>query len=294
MEKDLLELIELNMGSFSKGQKLIANYILNHYDKAAFMTAAKLGATVGVSESTVVRFATEIGFDGYPKLQKALHEMIRNRLTSVQRIQVTDEQIGQDDVLDKVLNLDIEKIRKTLEETSRKDFEQAVDSIVNAETIYIIGTRSAAPLASFMWFYFNQMFKHVRLVQTTSVSEMFEQIMRIEPQDVLIGISFPRYSNNTVKAFRYAKDCGGTVVAITDSPKSPLAKKADSLLLARSDMVSFIDSLVAPLSLVNALVVAVGLKKREEISTTYQKLEYIWDEYQVYAKNREKMENKDI
>ena len=287
MEKDLLELIELNMGSFSKGQKLIANYILNHYDKAAFMTAAKLGATVGVSESTVVRFATEIGFDGYPKLQKALHEMIRNRLTSVQRIQVTDEQIGQDDVLDKVLNLDIEKIRKTLEETSRKDFERAVDSIVNAETIYIIGTRSAAPLASFMWFYFNQMFKHVRLVQTTSVSEMFEQIMRIKEGDVFIGITFPRYSKRTVNAANFAKQNGAKVIAITDSNISPIAETADHLLLARSDMASFVDSLVAPLSVINALIVAVGIRKKDEISSTYERLEQIWDEYNVYEKIEE-------
>lgn len=293
MEKDLLECIQNQLHEFSKGQKLIANYILDHYDKAAFMTAAKLGATVGVSESTVVRFATEIGYDGYPGLQRALHEMIRNRLTTVQRIQVTDEQIGQNDVLDKVLNMDIEKIRKTLEETSREDFERAVDAIVGAKNLYIIGNRSAATLARFMSFYFNLIFDHVRLVHTTSTSEMFEQIMRIGPKDVIIGVSFPRYSTNTVKAFRYAKDMGGTVVAVTDSMKSPLAEKADCVLLARSDMMSFVDSLVAPLSLINALIVAVGIKKREEASATFQRLESIWDKYDVYAKkNIEQKENR--
>ena len=287
MEKDLLSQIGDKLDDFSKGQKLIANYILSQYDKAAFMTASKLGVTVGVSESTVVRFATEVGFEGYPGLQKALQEMIRNKLTTVQRIRVTDEQIGQDDVLDKVLNMDIEKIRRTLEETSREDFYRAVDGIVQAKSIYIIGTRSAAAVARFMAFYFNLIFENVKLVHTTSTSEMFEHIMRIGPGDVLIGISFPRYSNNTVKAFKYAKDCGGKVVAITDSAKSPLAQNADYMLLARNDMMSFIDSLVAPLSLVNALIVAVGIKKRDEISSTFQKLEYIWDEYDVYAKTLE-------
>lgn len=288
MEKDLLDIIEHSMNKFSKGQKLISNYILDHYDKAAFMTASKLGKTVGISESTVVRFATEIGFEGYPELQDALQEIIRNKLTTVQRMQVTDELIGQENVLNKVFALEIDRMRKTMEEISLDDFSTAVDIIVNAKTLYIIGTRSAATLASFMSFYFNLIFDNVKLVNTTSSSEMFEQIMRIGPQDVLIGISFPRYSSNTAKAFQYAKDCGGKVVAITDSPKSPLAKEADSLLLARSDMVSFIDSLVSPLSLVNALVVAVGLKKRDEISTTFQKLEYIWDEYDVFATGKDK------
>ena len=291
MEKDLLLHLEQSGSRFSKGQKLIANYISQNYDKAAFMTAVKLGNTVGVSESTVVRFATEIGFDGYPGLQKALQEMIRNRLTSVQRIAVTDEQIGQTDVLDKMLNLDIEKIRRTIEETSHEDFEKAVDTIVQARTIYIIGIRSASALAHFLSYYFNLIFENVKFVQATSTSEIYEQIMRIDYRDVLIGISFPRYSNNTVKAFRYAKDCGGRVIAITDSSTSPLVDDADHILLARSDMVSFVDSLVAPLSLINALIVAVGMKKRSDIYHTFQKLEYIWDEYEVYTKSSGKKEN---
>ena len=276
------------MPQFSKGQKLIANYLLAHYDKSAFMTASKLGATVGVSESTVVRFATELGFDGYPGLQKALQEMIRNRLTSVQRIEVTTDQIGTDSVFDKVLNLDIEKIRRTLEESSRDDFNAAVDALVGAGSIYIIGARSAAALAQFLAYYFNLMFKSVRLVGTTSSSEMFEQIMRISDKDMMIGISFPRYSKHTVKALKYASDKGANVLAITDSVMSPLAEYADHLLLARSDMASFVDSLVAPLSVINALIVAIGIKKREEISRTFETLERIWDEYDVYQKAEEK------
>jgi DNA-binding MurR/RpiR family transcriptional regulator len=269
---------------FSKGQKLISEFILNHYDKAAFMTASKLGAFVGVSESTVVRFATEIGFDGYPSLQRALQELIRNKLTSVQRLQITNQQIGSGEVLDKVLNLDIDKIRITLEETSRADFNKAVDAIVGAKNIYIIGSRSASALAGFLAYYFGLVFDNVKLVNTTSSSEMFEQILRIDKGDIIIGISFPRYSNLTIQAFDYASKRGGSVVAITDSNTSPIAKNADYILLARSDMASFVDSVVAPLSLINALIVAVGLKKRDDIENTFNRLENIWAEYDVYQK----------
>ena len=286
VHKDVLKLIAEHAHHFSKGQKRIAQYITEHYEKAAFMTASKLGMTVGVSESTVVRFATEVGFDGYPALQ----EMIRNKLTSIQRIEVTNDQIGDEDVLDKVLNMDIDKIRRTLEETSREDFKAAVDAIVAAENIYVIGAKSAATLARFITYYFNLMFVNVKLVHTTSSSEMFEQIMRIGKNDILIGISFPRYLTQTVKAFKFAKENGATVIAITDSPASPLAEDADHLLLARSDMASFVDSLVAPLSLINALIVAVGLKKRQEICDTFSKLETIWDEYEVYDKGDQEQE----
>lgn len=287
LHKDILKLIAEHTSDFSKGQRLIAQYITTHYEKAAFMTASKLGSTVGVSESTVVRFATEVGFDGYPALQRELKEMIRNKLTSIQRIEVTNEQIGDEDVLDKVLNMDIDKIRRTLEETSREDFRAAVDAIVAAENIYVIGAKSAATLARFITYYFNLMFVNVKLVHTTSSSEMFEQIMRIGSNDVLIGISFPRYLTQTVKAFKFAKESGAAVIAITDSPASPLAEDADHLLLARSDMASFVDSLVAPLSLINALIVAVGLKKRQEICDTFSKLETVWDEYKVYEKGEQ-------
>lgn len=288
MQQDLFSKINKGMSSFSKGHKRIAEYILNHYDKAAYMTAAKLGVTAGVSESTVVRFATELEFDGYPSLQRALQEMMRNKLTSVQRIEVTSDQIGTTDVFEKVLNADIEKIRRTLEESSREDFYSAVDTIIGAKRIYIIGSRSASALARFLAYYFNLMFENVRYVNSASTSEMFEQIMRIDEQDVLIGISFPRYSAQTVKAFQYASSSGAKVIAITDSKTSPLAEDADHLLLARSDMASFVDSLVAPLSLINALIVAIGIKKREEVSNNFEMLEDIWERYDVYQKNKEK------
>lgn len=284
MGNDILSMISHKVDQLSKGQKLIARYILDHYDKAAFMTASKLGIIVGVSESTVVRFAFELGYDGYPGLQKALQEMIRNRLTAVQRIEVANEQLGTEEILDKVLNLDIEKIRKTLEETSREDFNGAVTSIAAARNIYILGSRSAAALARFMSFYFSLMFQNVKLVHTTSQGEMFEQILRVNENDIMIGISFPRYSKQTAMALHFGRTNGAKIIAITDSPSSPLVRESDFFLQARSDMASFVDSLVAPLSLINALVVAVGLNKTEEIKTTFDRLESIWDEYEVYEK----------
>ena len=290
MSRNLFFKINQNISDFSKGHKKIANYIIEHYDKAAYMTAAKLGVTVGVSESTVVRFAAELGYEGYPELQSALQEMARNKLTSVQRIEVTSDQIGSKDIFEKVLNFDIDKIKKTLEESSREEFYGAVDTIINAKRIYIIGARSASALARFMAYYFNLMFENARFINTASESEMFEQIMRIEKEDVMIGISFPRYSSQTAKALQFAEYNGAKVIAITDSKSSPLAEYADNLLLARSDMASFVDSLVAPLSLINALVVAIGIKKRTEVSQNFEKLEDIWDKYDVYEKQRE---NKD-
>lgn len=284
MNRDLIDLVQRQMSDFSKGQRLIGQYIIDHYDKAAFMTASRLGSTVGVSESTVVRFASEIGYEGYPQLQRALQEMIRNRLTSVQRIEVTNDQIGTSDVLSKVLNLDIEKIRRTLEETSREDFNGAVDDIIAAKRIYIMGVRSSSALAVFLSTYFHYIFDNVVLVDTSSTSELFEQILRIGPEDVFIAVSFPRYSKKTVTAVQYCHDRGARIIAITDSQLSPVAESANRVLLARSDMASFVDSLVAPLSIVNALIVSIGLKKREEVANTFQRLEGIWDEYNVYEK----------
>lgn len=282
MAKDILTHIQENMGSFSKGQKLIANFILESYDKAAFMTACKLGKTVNVSESTVVRFAAELGYDGYPSMQKALQEMIRNKLTAIQRIEVSNDRIGDQDIMSMVMQSDIEKIRITLEETDRESFNQAVDTIIAAKRIYILGVRSASALANFMGFYFNYIFDNVLRVDTTSISEVFEQVMRIGPGDVFIGLSFPRYSKRTVQAMQYAKSQGANVIAITDSAVSPLANIADISLLAKSDMASFVDSLVAPLSLVNALIVAVSRKKSDQLESTFGKLEQIWSEYEVY------------
>lgn len=284
MSKDLIHLIGGMMGGFSKGQRMIADYIINHYDKAAFMTASKLGITVGVSESTVVRFASEVGYEGYPQLQRALQELIRNRLTAVQRMEVTNDQIGSDGVLAKVLSSDIENIRRTLEEAVTADFNGAVDALCSARTIYILGIRSASALSRFLYFYFNHIFNDVRIINTNSASEMFEQLLRIGSEDVFVGITFPRYSHRTFNGAKFARDNGARVISITDSEKSPIAEISDILLLARSDMASFVDSLVAPLSLINALIVAVGLRKKNEISATFSRLEQIWDEYHVYEK----------
>ena len=284
MPKDILSTIQSEMNTFSKGQKLIANFILESYDKAAFMTASKLGKTVKVSESTVVRFAAELGYDGYPAMQKALQEMIRNKLTSIQRIEVTNDRIGDHDILSMVMQSDIEKIRLTMEETDQAQFQRAVDAIVGARHIYILGVRSAAALASFLGFYFNLIFDHVTMIHTTSTSEVFEQMLRVAPGDVVIGISFPRYSRRTVKAMQFAHDRGAEAIAITDSGASPLTPYSSITLLAKSDMASFVDSLVAPLSLVNALIVAIGRKKNDDLSHTFESLERIWDEYEVYEK----------
>mgnify|MGYP001205265584 CR=1 FL=1 len=287
MGKDLLHTISDSMSTFSKGQKLIANFILQRYDKAAFMTAAKLGETVGVSESTVVRFASELGYEGYPELQRALQEMIRNKLTAVQRIEITSDRMTNSDVLTKVLNMDIEKIRRTLEETSVRDFDAVADAIVSARRIYILGVRSSASLASFMSFYFYRIFDNVMNITTSSTAEVFEQIMNIGPGDVFIAITFPRYSKRTIKAAKYARDNGATVISITDSRSAPIVEFSSELLLARSDMASFADSLVAPLSLINALIVAIGIRRHDEISATFSRLERIWDEYEVYEKTDE-------
>ena len=284
MSRDLINLVQSRMSDFSKGQRLIGQFIIDHYDKAAFMTASKLGNTVGVSESTVVRFASEIGYEGYPQLQRALQEMIRNRLTSVQRMEVTNDQMGTTDILSKVLNMDVEKIRRTLEETSHEEFNGAVDDIIAAKTIYIMGVRSSSALAVFLSTYFHYIFDNVVMIDTSSTSELFEQILRIGKGDVFIAMSFPRYSQKTVHAARYCHDRGAKVIAITDSRLSPIAENAHRLLLARSDMASFVDSLVAPLSIINALIVAIGLKKKDEVADTFERLEKIWDEYNVYEK----------
>ena len=281
---DLITKIQSELPGFSKGQKQIARFILEHYDKAAFMTASRLGVTVGVSESTVVRFATELGYDGYPHLQRALQEMIRNKLTSVQRMEVAGDRMGGRDVLQTVLHADTDMIRVTLDEIDRDAFQGAVDALMGAKRIYILGVRSSSALASFLGFYFNLLFENVTLVHTNSVSEIFEQVLRVGPSDVLFGISFPRYSKRTLSAMKYARDRGARVIALTDSQLSPLARVADHVLLARSDMASFVDSLVAPLSVINALIVAVGMSRRDEIEQTFNKLERIWEEYDVYEK----------
>ena len=282
MERDILALLNRRSQKLSKGQRLIAQYIANNYDKAAFMTAGKLGETVGVSESTVVRFASELGYDGYPGMRRAMQDMIRNRLTAVQRIEVAKQQIDSGNLLDAVLSTDIEKLRMTLDEINKVDFEKAVDEILKARTIYIVGMRSSTSLANFMGFYMNLLLDNVRLLHDTSVSEVYEQVFRIREGDVFIGISYPRYSSRTIKAMQFAKSAGATVIGITDGPSSPFVGLADVNLFAKSDMVSFLDSLVAPMSLINALIVAIGFRRPEALSDTFDHLEGIWKEYDVY------------
>ena len=286
MKNDILSAIDSASGNFSKGQKRIAEYIRAHYDKAAFMTANKLALKADVSESTVVRFASEIGYDGYPEMRRALQDMIRIRLTSVQRIQVAKTIMESRDILQHVLSTDIEQIRLTIEETDRGDFTRAVDEIAGAENIYILGLRSSSFLANFMGFYFNLLFRNSRVVNdsTSGEVEVFEQIVRLSEKDVLIAISFPRYSRRTIRAMQYAKEVGAKTIAITDSRSSPLARLSDIPLCARSDMVSFLDTLVAPLSLVNALIVAVSEKAPGDLYANFERLERIWDECGLYEK----------
>ena len=284
MERDILALMNKESHKFSKGQRMICRYITDNYDKAAFMTAGKLGKTVGVSESTVVRFASELGYDGYPGMRRAMQEMIRNRLTAVQRIEVAREQIDRGNLLDAVLSADMEKLRTTLEEVNKEDFNRAVDEILKAKTIYIVGMRSSTSLANFMGFYLNLLLDNVRLVHDTSVSEVYEQVFRIHEGDVFIGISYPRYSSRTFKAMQFAKSTGALAIGITDGPSSPFNGVADINLYAKSDMVSFLDSLVAPMSLINALIVAIGIQRPDSLSDTFRRLEGIWTDYDVYEK----------
>ena len=268
--------------SMSKGQKLLATYITDNYDKAVFLTAAKLGEVVGVSESTVVRFASHLGYKGYPEFQKALEEMVRNKLNSIQRMEVTYGRISQSQILETVLQADAEKIKYTLENIDQSAFEMAVDTILKAKTIYIVGIRSCAPLASFLSFYLNLMFDHVVQLNTNNSSELFEQMVRISDEDVIIGISFPRYSMRTLKAMEFANNRNAKVITLTDSVHSPMNLYSSCNLIASSDMASIVDSLVAPLSVINALIVALCMKKQSEVVKTLEELENIWDEYQVY------------
>lgn len=281
-QNDLIRRINDSYNKLSKGQKLLANYIVDHYEKAVFLTASKLGKIVGVSESTVVRFANELGYDGYPRLQEALEELVRTKLTSIQRVEVTSDRIDKDHVLKFVLQSDMDKIKNSLEDVKEDVFDQAIEMILKAKNIYIVGVRSSASLAGFMGFYFNLMFENVKLIHTNSVSELFEQIHRINEEDVMIGISFPRYSKRTLKAMEYARSKNANVITITDSPLSPMVQFSNASLVAKSDMISFVDSLVAPLSLINAIIVAISMKKKDYLVNSLESLEKIWYEYQVY------------
>lgn len=288
MSYDILAILQEKEPTFSKGQKRIARYITEAYDKAAFMTANRLGKTVGVSESTVVRFAVDLGFDGYPSMQKAMQEMVLNRLTSVQRLEVANNRIGDQDVVSMVLHSDIEKLRQTSETVDRNEFRAAVNAILKAKRVYILGVRSVAPLANFLGYYLNYMFNNVHVISGVSAGEMFEKIVSVNSEDVVIAFSFPRYSSSTTKGAKYCRSAGATVIGITDSKLSPLGQCSDHVLVAKSDMVSLVDSIVAPLSLVNALIVAVASKREKELSQTFANLERIWDEYDVYEKQAER------
>ena len=284
MKKDIESRILESMAGFSKGQKKIAAAILNDYDKAAYMTAARLGQLVDVSESTVVRFAIELGYDGYPELQHAVQELVRTKLTPNQRIEVSNLRYGDGDVLESVLNADIAKIKYTAENIDRATFAAAVNALVNARHIYIVGVRSSAALASFLHFNLGLIFDNIKFIQPTSSGEVFEQMLDISDKDVLFAISFPRYSTKIINAVRYAHAQRASVVALTDSFMSPIAQAADHVLTAQSDMASYVDSLVAPLSIINAILVAIVRLRREEIGARFDKLERLWDEYDVYAK----------
>jgi len=279
---ELLNRINSSYSKMSKGQKRLSAYITDNYDKAAFLTAAKLGEVVGVSESTVVRFAIWLGYKGYPEFQRALEELVRTKLNSIQRMEVTFGRIHESEILTTVLHSDMEKIKHTAENIDYTAFETAVDTILGARNVYIIGIRSCAPLANFLGFYLNLVMDNVRCIQTNNTTEIFEQMIRINEEDVIIGISFPRYSMRTLKAMEFANNRNAKVITITDSVHSPMNLYSSCNLIAKSDMASIVDSLVAPLSVVNALIVALCMKKQNEVVATLENLEQIWDEYQVY------------
>ena len=284
MTEDILSIIESQAPAFSKGQRRIASYITESYDKAAFMTASKLGKAVGVSESTVVRFAMELGYDGYPSMQKAMQDMVMNRLTTVQRMDMSSDRIGNQDVVGSVLQADMEKLRQTQDNLNRQDFQQAVDALLGAKSIYVIGARSAAALASFFGYYLNYMFENVHVITASGSSEMLEKLVNVKSDDAVLAISFPRYSSATVKGVQHCRQAGATVIGLTNSSLSPLAQACDYLLLAKSDMMSFVDSLVAPLSVVNALLVALASGRSEVLEKNFDTLERVWDAYHVYEK----------
>ena len=284
MAKSILHTIENNMSSFSKGQKRIAGYILENYDKAAFMTASKLGKLVGISESTVVRFASELGYDGYPSMQRALQEMIRSRLTSTQRIQAAGDLLDREDLLGAVLQSDIDKLREIVGEADRAEFDNVVERIMRARHIYILGVRSSSFVAGYLNFYMHLLCENVTLVQSNAAGEIFEQLFRIGPEDVMIAISFPRYSKVTMNTVKFAQDRGASIIAITDNELSPVYQMSDAALLAPCEMISFVDSMVAPLSLLNALLVALAHRMGTDVSTTFAELEDIWNEYGVFGK----------
>ncbi len=289
MQEDILMILQTKAPTFSKGQRAIARFITESYDKAAFMTASKLGKTVGVSESTVVRFAVELGYEGYPQMQKAMQEMVLNRLTSVQRIGVANDRIGDQDVVSTVLHADMEKLRETADTVERTAFRDAVKAILSAKHIYVLGVRSAAALANFFGYYLGYMFDNIHVITTSGAGEMFEKLVGVGPEDAVVAFSFPRYSTSTLKGAQYCRSVGAKVIGITNSQLSPLAESCDHVLVAKSDMVSLVDSLVAPLSVVNALIVALAAGREDTLSKTFDTLERVWETYNVYEKRVENL-----
>lgn len=288
MNSQLSERIRLKSPGFSKGQRRIAKYIEEHADQVAFMTASKLGVTVGVSESTVVRFATEIGYSGYPALQQAMQEMVRSKMTSVQRLERTSKNVPPEELLDAVIDQDIDILRRTKENVDHKGFYDAVDALISAKRVYVLGAGSSLALATFLAHYLRLVFDTVQLVEATGEANILQQMLTVGEGDAVIVISFPRYSKKAVKTLRYASNRGAITVGITDSVLSPLAEYSDHLLLARSDMVSFVDSVVGPLSVINALIVSAAIRKKEQVAENLNIIENIWDEYGVYEKVDEK------
>ncbi|MBQ7713418.1 MAG: MurR/RpiR family transcriptional regulator [Oscillospiraceae bacterium] len=286
MAKNILHTIEKNMMSFSKGQKLIARYILDNYDKAAFMTASRLGKTVQVSESTVVRFATQLGYSGYPSMQRALQEMIRGKLTSIQRIQASDGSLGGSDLVTNVLHRDMERLRTAIDQTDAAEFDRVTELITGARRIYIVGFRSSSFLAGYLNFYFRLIFDNVTFVQGGAAGT-FDQIFRVGPGDVVFAISFPRYSELALKTVRFAKDRGATILGLTDSEMSPVARAADGTLLMRNEMISFVDSLAAPMSMLNALILACARRKGTDVSTSFSELEQVWEQFSIFGKTED-------
>ena len=287
MHTDILSILESKAHTFSKGQRAIAAYIMESYDKAAFLTASKLGSIVGVSESTVVRFAMELGYDGYPSMQKALQEMVVNRLTSVQRMGVASDRIGNQDVLTAVIQSDIDKLRQTAETINKDHFNAAVEAVLKARRVFILGVRSTAPLASFLGYYLSQMLDTVHTVTTSGTSAVFEQVISVDERDAVIAFSFPRYSTSTAQGALYCRSKGAAVIGITDSALSPLGRSSDHVLLAKSDMISLVDSLTAPLSIANALIVAIAARRERELEKKFSELERLWEKYNVYEKQVE-------
>lgn len=282
---DLIKNIQSRFSTLSKGQKLIADFIINNYDKAAFMTAYNLGETVGVSESTVVRFAITLGYDGYKELRRDLHELVKNKLTTVQRISMTDKYPDKTSVLKKVMQKDIENIQNTINEINATKFQEAINLILKARHVYILGLRSSSFLAGYLGFYLNFLLKDVKVI-VAGPNDVFEQLLKADSEDVIIGISYPRYSKRTLEAIDFSKEKGCKIVSITDSLISPASKESDISLIASSDMLSFVDSLVAPMSLINALMISIGMDKKEDITSNFEDLENIWNKYNVYDLNK--------